>query len=82
MCVCVYTYPVANVPAAVGHGGVAVAPTTAVFPASGTATGTAAVGTGARAGIMPAGAPVGTRPEENKIKYMLRTFKAGVPTGG
>lgn len=49
-------------PAAVGHGGVAVAPTAAVFPASGTATGTAAVGTGARAGIMPAGASVGTRP--------------------
>ena len=59
-------YPVANVPAAVGHGGVAVAAVAAVFPAVRAAPGAPAVGAGARAGVLPPGAPVGSGPEEEE----------------
>lgn len=44
-----HSYPVANVPASVGHGRAAMAPP----PAARAASGTAAAGTGARAGIVP-----------------------------
>lgn len=54
------TYPVANVPATIGHGGTAMAPSST--PASRAATGAAALGAGTRARVMPAWTSMGTGP--------------------
>lgn len=54
------TYPVANVPATIWHGGTAMAPSTS--PATRSAPGAASVGAGTRAGVVPTWAPMGTGP--------------------
>lgn len=46
------TYPVANVPATIGHGGTAMAPSST--PATRSAPGAASMGAGTRARVMPA----------------------------
>lgn len=53
-------YPVANVPAAIRHGGAAVAPPPA--PAAGAAPGSASVRARTRARVVSAGTATGTRP--------------------
>lgn len=47
-------YPVAKVSTSIRHGGTTMAPTATVLPAARSAPGMASVGTGARAGVVPA----------------------------